>query len=120
MLAISPSASHLFAVSVKAFESSRRRTDARLRLLITELAVRCYRLEKGGDPPDLQALTEHYLSKVPVDPFARSPAPLRYHLERDGHRLYSVGPDQQDDGGNPFPERSDWTKARGDVVVDPK
>jgi hypothetical protein len=120
VLAISPSANHLFAVSIRAFESSRRRTDARMHLLITELAIRRYRIEKDRNPPDLLALTAGYLANIPMDPFARSDAPLRYELKGDGHLLYSVGPDQQNDGGSPFPERSDWTKVRGDVLVDPK
>lgn len=113
----SPGGSALWRSSIAGFESSRFRADARLRLLIAELAIRRYRLEKGSNPPSLAALVGEYLAAVPVDPYTDQP--LRYRLTTGGHQLYSIGPDDKDDGGRPFPEASDWTTATGDVLVDP-
>jgi hypothetical protein len=118
-LALSPPANKLFQASVNSFESSRRRTDARLRLAIVAVALRCYRLDHGTDAASLNALVPVYLDQVPDDPY--SGQPIRYHLEPGtGYRLYCVGPDRIDDGGKPFPERSDWITVRGDVLVDPQ
>jgi hypothetical protein len=116
-LAVSPAASRLMQASVNSFDASRRRADARLRLLIVELAIRRYRLDKASDPPTLQALVGAYLDKLPADPYTNRP--FAYRLTKTGHQLYSLGPDRKDNGGRPFPERSDWTKATGDVLVEP-
>jgi hypothetical protein len=105
--------------SVNSFESSRQRSDARLRLALVAFALRRYRLEHGTDALRLNALVPEYLGQVPVDPY--SGEPMRYRLEpTKGYQLYSVGPDRIDDDGKPFPERSDWSKVRGDMLVDPQ
>jgi hypothetical protein len=117
VLALSPGVNQMTKTSVNALEMSCFRNVARLRLLIAELAIRRYRLGNGIDPPSLDALVPRYMAKVPVDPY--SGRPIHYRLEQGrGHRLYCVGPDAQDDGGKAIPERSDWSKARGDVLVD--
>ncbi len=54
--AISPAANKMIQSSVTYFETSRRQSDARLRLLSAELAIRCYRLDNGSDPPNIEAL----------------------------------------------------------------
>jgi hypothetical protein len=118
MLALNPRANLLLQPSIDAFELASKQAEARLRLLFAELAARRYRLEEGREPSNLEALVPRYLPKVPVDPY--SGRPIRYRLDpEDGHRLYCVGPDERDDGGKALPERSDWRKARGDVLVDP-
>ena len=68
-------------------------------LCITYLALRAYRLEKGGDAPSLDALVvAGYVKAVPADPFSPTHAPLRYQAGK----LWSVGPDAKDDGGKPI------------------
>lgn len=69
-------------------------------LLLTALALRAYATEHNGQVPGtLDALVPGYLSAVPQDLFARH-APLRYVANNDGtYRLYSIGPDGNDDGG---------------------
>lgn len=71
-------------------------TAASRQLLITSLALRLYRLEKGSVAPSLEALVAAgYLPTVPRDPFSPTRAPLHYQKGR----LWSVGPDGVDNGG---------------------
>jgi hypothetical protein len=118
-LALSPGAGRIMQASINSFDSSRQRSDTRLRLAIVTLALRRYHLERGNYPDSLSPLVPEYLAEVPLDPY--SGQSIRYQLEPSkGYVLYSVGPDRVDDGGKPFPERSDWTKVRGDMLVDPQ
>lgn len=78
-----------------------RRTRAVTRLLITELGLRAFQLERGELPDRLEQLTPKYLAEVPVDPFDPGGRPLRYARTDEGHVVYSVGADGKDDGGRP-------------------
>ncbi|MEX2118058.1 MAG: hypothetical protein WD847_00495 [Pirellulales bacterium] len=80
-------------------ETSQARVAAFLRLLICDLAIRSYRLERGNLPADLGQLAPDYLAALPEDPF--SSAPLVYRREVEGYVLYSVGVNRRDDGGRP-------------------
>jgi hypothetical protein len=62
---------------------------ARLRLLTTELALRCYQSEQGKVPESLDQLVPKYLKVVPQDPF--KPGPLYYHMDGTEWQLHSVG-----------------------------
>jgi hypothetical protein len=99
--------------------SSERRDQAQLRLLMTHLAIRRYRLSHGKNPESLTELVPDDLSAVPLDPF--SGRRLIYRLNPGGdeaYLLYSVGPDRVDDGGQPIPKKSDPLTAKGDYVLD--
>lgn len=72
------------------------------RLLLTQLALHAWRQENGAYPPSLAQLVPEILTAVPLDPFTAD-QPLRYRREGDGYRLYSAGPDGDDDGGRPLP-----------------
>jgi hypothetical protein len=72
---------------------------ARLRLLIVELALRCYRSDNASAPPNLNQLVPKYLQQMPTDPF--SSGPLVYQPQGTNWLLYSIGPDRVDDGGKP-------------------
>ena len=72
---------------------------ARLRLLIVELALRCYELEQGQPPSRLDQMVPKCLQRVLADPFSTSP--LIYRSLGTNHLLYSVRPDRVDDGGKP-------------------
>ena len=63
----------LLQPAIDAFELASKRAEARLRLLIAELAVRRYRLEKGNEPPNLEALVPRYLAQGSRRPVFRSP-----------------------------------------------
>jgi len=119
VLAVNPTTvNQLLKPAIASLELSYHRSVARLRLLVADLAIRRFRLEKMTDPPSLEALVPQYLAKVPVDPY--SGRAIHYRVEQtNGHRLYCVGPDGRDDDGKPLTERSDWSKARGDVLIDP-
>jgi hypothetical protein len=76
---------------------SARRHHASVRCLLVLLAVERYRLEEGRWPRALAELMPKYLSAVPLDPFDGKP--LRYKRLGDGIEVYSIGPDEADNGG---------------------
>jgi hypothetical protein len=69
------------------------------RLLILELAMRAYQLQTGRLPEELSNLVPKFLLAVPDDPYGSGP--LKYRRSEDSYSLYSVGYDQDDDGGQP-------------------
>lgn len=93
-------------------------------LLLMRLALRAYRAQSGSYPTKIEALTPKLLAKIPIDPFGRGEA-LRYRKVGDSYGVWSVGPDGQDDGGQPIPLRPGRTLAvlepqsSGDVVAAP-
>ncbi len=89
---------------------------ARVRLLTTELAVRCYQSEQGGAPTGLEQLVPQYLQRVPPDPF--SARPLLYRPQGTNWLLYSVGEDAVDDGGKRVGRSVSGTATRGDLFYD--
>lgn len=108
------------------------RNDAQNTLLITALALRAYRMERGHYPETLQELSPSYLKRMPVDPFALR-KPLCYRRNGAKYVLYSIGPDGRDDGGKPIddpkgnahpkktPKTEDrydvWENSKGDIVA---
>ena len=64
----------------------------------------------------LEELVPAYLATVPEDPF--SGQPLRYRLEGTAFVLYSVGQDQQDDGGKPGTHRQSMFEFGYDLDID--
>lgn len=65
----------------------------------TVIALARYRDDHGGDLPDrLEYLVPHYLPRLPADLY-RPGQPLIYRAEDAGFRLYSVGPNGTDNGG---------------------
>jgi len=84
---------------IKVFETVMRQETQRS-LIIAAIALQRYRLRYGKLPPDLASLAPEFLPAVPVD--YMNGQPLHYRVEPDGSlRLYSVGLDGKDDGGNP-------------------
>jgi len=72
--------------------------EARLRCVETAVALQLYRQRQGGKAPDaLDKLVPTILKNTPVDPFTGKI--LRYRPMAEGFMVYSVGPDQKDDGG---------------------
>ena len=69
-------------------------------LAVAAIALRRYQLDHDGViPPSLAELCPKYLAKIPEDPMDGKP--LRYLPKQDGtYRLYSVGTDVVDDGGD--------------------
>ncbi len=96
-------------------KSTRVRQQAKLRLLICELAIHRYRLDHGSGPRTLEELTPDYLPAVPRDPFAVGP--LKYRPDGSGHLLWSVGPDGRNDGGKPMDKQSSADVNPGDLLL---
>jgi hypothetical protein len=85
------------------------------------LALRAYFAKKNSYPATLQDLVSAgYLTSIPTDIFAND-GQFRYRKERQGYRLYSVGPDGVDDGGTPIETIMGYFLAdaddKGDIVV---
>ena len=84
------------------------------------LALDLYRGDHGHYPAALAALAPDYLPRVPEDRFAPG-QPLCYAHDGDAFRLYSVGPNGRDHGG----ERDYWAaetdaeRAEADLVFHP-
>jgi len=74
-------------------------------MAITAIALKRYELRHGKKPETLSALIPEFLAAVPID--RMDGKPLRYHLNSDGtFKLYSVGVNGTDEGGDPQPEKS--------------
>jgi len=86
---------------------------AHVRLLIGELALRCYLSEHGRAPAQLNELVPNLLSTIPLDPFGGQS--LIYKPTGTNWLLYSIGPDGVDDGGKPAGR---GVSAKGDLFFD--
>lgn len=82
----------------------------------TETAIYWYRRKTGRFPHSLRELVPRYLPSIPEDPFNYD-KPLIYRLNSKGESflLYSVGPDQVDNGGKPM--KKYWEGKGGDIVA---
>ena len=97
-------------------EVKHKRVAAHLRLLIVELAVRCYQAEQGRAPASLEQLVPKYLRRVPSDPF--NGRPLVYRPQGSNWVLYSVGENGVDDGGRRVGRSVSGTVTSGDIFFD--
>ena len=61
------------------------------------IAIERYRREHGKLPEKLDELVPEFLPRVPIDPYDGQP--LRYLVDEDGCRIYSIGRNQTDEGG---------------------
>ena len=73
-------------------------------LLLVALALRAYRLENGTYPANLLALAPKYLKAIPTDGFGKGEI-LRYQKQGAGYKLWSIGPDKQDNNATPFQQQ---------------
>jgi len=73
---------------------------AQLTVAHTALAIERYRLSHGQLPASLDDLVPDHLPGVPQDPF--DGRPLRYRRLEPGFIVYSIGPDETDNGGKPW------------------
>jgi hypothetical protein len=97
-------------------EMRHKRIVAHLRLLIAELALRCYQSDKARAPTSLEQLVPGYLQRVPVDPFRDNP--MIYRVKGTNWLLYSVGEDGVDDGGKPVSRSAIGVVTKGDLLYD--
>ena len=92
------------------------RLDASRRLVLTDLAVRLYRLEHGDLPASLSDLVPSILKSVPIDPYSGNP--LIYRNLGQTYQLYSVGPDGDDDKLDPVLGQRRGVTANGDLTIE--
>jgi len=86
------------------------RAETQFAALRIDVALRLYRSERQAYPEKLEELVPGYLDELPVDPF--SGKGFHYVRGDSAWTLYSVGPDQDDDGGR---EAEKW-RGDGDLV----
>jgi hypothetical protein len=84
--------------NMKTMARNVNRTRAAVNCAAVALAAERYRLAEHYWPERIDTLVPRYLSEVPSDPFDGQP--LRLRRRTDGLVVYSIGPDQKDDGGN--------------------
>ncbi len=82
---------------------------SQIRMTRAGLILLQYKKDQGAFPPTLDILDAREFA----DPFMDKP--LQYRVEPEGFVLYSVGPDQEDNGGNPRQSRP-WQKTGFDIV----
>ncbi|HWX20368.1 MAG TPA: hypothetical protein VN578_10760 [Candidatus Binatia bacterium] len=86
-------------------------------LLVTAIALKRYQVRHGAYPAELAQLVPEFLTEMPRDIIDGQPQ--RYRLNPDGSfRLYSVGVDGVDDGGDPTPSPEatrQWVRAKDAV-----
>jgi len=87
----------LMVPMAQSFGESSWRNQALLRCAIVALAVERYRIAHGHWPDSLLSLVPEFLAKVPLDPYDAKP--LHYGRLADGVVIYSIGPDETDNGG---------------------
>lgn len=81
------------------------RTRGELRCGAVALAVERFRLRTGRWPATLAEIPKDLLPTMPLDPFDGQP--VRYVRRADGVTIYTIGPDEHDDGGSiRFPGKS--------------
>jgi hypothetical protein len=95
----------LMSPAVEKLGNLSRRNHGYLRCLNVALAAEQYRHETQAWPDAIDQLCPKYLPLVPSDPF--NGVPLRYRRLEDGVMIYSIGQDEEDDGGNLDPDNPD-------------
>lgn len=86
------------------------RVIMRMQSLELAFALAAWRSEHDSYPESLDALAPKYIATIPNDVF--NGQPLKYERAADGYRFYSVGQNEQDDGGRSFDDNP-----RGDDLV---
>lgn len=77
-------------------------------------ALELYRLRNGQYPEGLDAL-EDILGELPADPYGEEP--FAYEKTEEGYALWSIGPDENDDGAGVVYDPTNGTISAGDVVM---
>lgn len=92
-------------------------------LLAACFALRRYRLDNGHYPETLLQLAPKYLTEAPLDPYTCR-RHLKYAPQGKDFTVYSVGPDEADDGGAPLnlarsccSEQKYAMRNKGDIVA---
>jgi len=100
------------------FETDGRFFVMKARLLETQIgaALAADRLDKGAYPVHAADLVPGYFEALPIDPFSGRELVFRTSPDRTSYTLYSIGPDQRDDGGTVRYDLREGMSGRGDIV----
>lgn len=71
--------------------------EPRIRLMRLGIALEIHLLKTGSYPKNLADLSDQITAGVPVDPWSGNP--FLYRMENSRPLIYSIGPNQSDDGG---------------------
>ncbi|MBN8246551.1 MAG: hypothetical protein J0L84_03815 [Verrucomicrobia bacterium] len=113
----------LTSISLGALESGLARAlrlETERALIETGIAIQRFTRRHGRAPQDLDELVPEWLGALPLD--GMDGQPLRYRRDSEGTwRLWSVGEDFKDDGGDPTPLNPGaptfhWWRARDAVL----
>ncbi|MHC4643128.1 MAG: hypothetical protein ACYS32_15910 [Planctomycetota bacterium] len=107
---------HIFMPEFSRVTTIDIRTIAQLRTTQAGLAIERYRLATGKLPDTLADLMPTYLDAVPKDPFDGKDKDLRYKKLETGFVVYSIGEDENDDGGKEKPRKRTRPPAPEDVT----
>jgi hypothetical protein len=91
--------------------SAEERSAVAVRLTELSWALSAYHTANGAYPEGLSRLTPRFSTEIPLDPFIRSD--FIYKPTAAGYLLYSVGPNENDDGGRD----SESTPPGDDIAV---
>lgn len=75
------------------------RTLAMRRMAAVALAIRLYEIDHSRRPQQLSELVPRYLKQIPGDPFTPDNRPIGYAPNADPPRLYCIGVNGLDEGG---------------------
>ncbi|HEX9998088.1 MAG TPA: hypothetical protein VGB45_13185 [Abditibacterium sp.] len=76
------------------------RAETQGNLFLARLALHAFRKDTGAYPEKLGELAPKYLENAPLDPLSDGQI-LRYRRDGNRYKLWSIGPDERDDGGKP-------------------
>ena len=115
MLDISGQGSKLLQPAIDSADAAYKRGQAKLRLLILDLAVRRFSQDRGSFPESLVDLEPRYIPAMFNDPFGQKT--FVYRRRGAEYQLYSVGPDGKDDGGRAITESRKSSSPSGDLLI---
>jgi len=99
---------------IENYFSGATKDHARLRGILLMAGIQFYRAENNQCPESLEILVPQYLPYLPKDPFSGNS--FTYARLGEDYKLYSAGPDMDDDGGKPYiPEAREGND--GDLVI---
>lgn len=87
----------LLTPAIEATTDAGARAAAHRKIVDVALAVQRYQFKHGRAPDQLEGLIPEYLPQIPVDPYDGKT--LRYLAQDTEVVIYSIGRDNQDDGG---------------------
>lgn len=87
----------MLAPGLRAITAILAEAVARCRVTEVGLALEMYNTREGKYPESLEELLPDFLPSIPEDPFTG--APLKFKRSEKGVVVYSVGPNEEDEGG---------------------